>query len=93
MNAVSIAPAPSLRLGNLNPVFQPALHEWPDLHVCHGGGGTRIRFRFKFENSRAGICRWAEQMAAAWSYRFGTQDGNAIADSGIEELINHAATF
>lgn len=32
-------------------------------------------------------------MAAAWSYRFGTQDGNAIADSGIEEWINHAATF
>lgn len=38
-----------------------------------------------------GICRLAKRMAAAWSYRFDTPDGNVIAN--VEDWIDHAAAF
>ena len=41
--------------------------------------------------SPIGICRLAKRMAAAWSYRFDTPDGNVIAN--VEDWIDHAAAF
>ncbi len=92
MNAISIAPAPSLRLGNLALFSGPLSTSGAICMLATVAAGRKIASISKLEDPES-IGRWAEGMAAAWSYRFGTKEGNVIADDGIEDWINRAAAF
>ena len=92
MNAISIAPAPSLRMGNATLYSSPLSTSGSICMFATVAAGREIASNSTSESPES-ICRWAEQMAAAWSYRFGTQEGNVLADDGIEDWIKRAAAF
>jgi gamma-glutamyltranspeptidase / glutathione hydrolase len=92
LEAVTIAPAPLLRLGQSNLFSSPLGTSGSICMFATAAAGRAIASDSDLE-SPAGICRWAERMAAAWSYRFHSPDGNDIASDGIEDWIGRAATF
>ena len=92
MNAISIAPAPSLRMGNATLYSSPLSTSGSICMFATAAAGREIASNSTSESPES-ICRWAAQMAAAWSYRFGTEEGNVLADDGIEDWIKRAAAF
>jgi len=92
LNAVTIAPPPSLRLGHINLFSSPLGTSGSICMFATVAAGRAIASDSDLE-SPASVCRWAERIAAAWSYRFSTPRGNAIASDGIEDWIDRAAAL
>jgi gamma-glutamyltranspeptidase/glutathione hydrolase len=92
VGAITIAPSPSLRLSDINLFSSPLGTSGSICMFATVAAGAALASDSDLD-SPASICRWAERMAAAWSYRLSTPGGNAITDDGIEEWLDRAATF
>ena len=92
LNAVTIALPPTLRLGHIDLFSSPLGTSGSICMFATVAAGQAIASNSDLE-SPASICRWAERMAAAWSYRFGTPEGNTIASDGIGDWIDRASIF
>jgi gamma-glutamyltranspeptidase / glutathione hydrolase len=90
LNAITIAAPPSLRLSNVDVFSSPLGTSGSICMFAILAAGCAIASNSDLE-SPIGICRLAKRMAAAWSYRFDTPDGNVIAN--VEDWIDRAAAF
>lgn len=89
LNAVTTAPPPSLRLDHINLFSSPLGTSGSICMFATVSAGQAVASDSNLESSTS-ICRWAERMAAAWSYRFSAPGGNAITSDGIEDWIDRA---
>lgn len=92
LDAVTITPAPSIRRGGVSIFSSPLCTSGSICMLASFAAGHALASTSDLD-SPAAICRWAELMAAAWSYRFGTQHGNAIENGEIDDWISRAAAF
>ena len=92
LNAITTARPPTLRLGHNNLFSSPLGTSGSICMFATVAAGQAIALDSDLETP-ASIRRWAERMAATWSYRFSTPRGNVIASDGIEDWIDRAATF
>jgi gamma-glutamyltranspeptidase / glutathione hydrolase len=90
LDAVTIGPAPSLRLGHLTVSSAPLGTSGSICMFATLAAGAALAADM---DSPAGIRLWAERIAAAWAYRFATPDGNSIRDDMIADWIARAAAF
>lgn len=90
MNAVTVTTAPSLRLGNVS-VSSSALGTSGSICMFAAlAAGAELATDLEAPSS---IRRWAERIAAAWSYRYGTPNGNVIRDDEIADWVERAAAY
>lgn len=92
VNAVSIAPACVLHCDDLSVFSSPLATSGSICMFATFAAGRTIASEMHID-SVVGICRWAELIASAWSYRFGGRDGNSINANEIEAWIERAASF
>ena len=92
MRAVTIAPAPSLRFDTVTAFSSPLGTSGSICMFAVLAAGHALGADANLESATA-IRRVVERMAAAWSYRFGTRDGNSIAGDSIAQWIDRAAAF
>lgn len=90
LDAVTIAPAAGLRLADIELFSAPLGTSGSICMFATVVAGETLGHDLE---SPANICRWAEQMAAAWSYRFGAPNGNSVPGDGIAEWIGRATAF
>ena len=91
-DAVTIAPAPSMRLGAASIFSSPLCTSGSICMFAALAAGHALAATSGLDTAAA-ICRWTELLAAAWSYRFGTKQGNSMANSEIEDWIERSAAF
>lgn len=92
LNVVTVTPAPSIRLGAFSIFSSPLCTSGSICMFASLAAGHALASTSDLD-SPAVICRWAELMAASWSYRFGTTHGNSIENGEIDEWITCSAAF
>lgn len=92
LDAVTIAPAQSIRRGEVS-IFSSPLCTSGSIRMFASLAAGHALASMSDLDSPATICRWAELMAAAWSYRFGAERGNVIKYGEIDDWISRAAAF
>ena len=92
LGAVTVAPPSALRLDNAGVFSAPLGTSGSICMFATVAAGAALAAEGDLDSPRS-ICRWAERMAAAWSYRFGAPGGNAIASDAIEEWIARATAY
>jgi len=87
-NAISIQPASSLHLDNIGVFSSPLGTSGSICTFATVAAGRAIAS--SGQESAEIIRQWAQRMAAAWSYRFTSPRGNAIANDGVVAWIDRA---
>jgi gamma-glutamyltranspeptidase/glutathione hydrolase len=90
--AVTVAAAPSLSARGVGLYSSPLATSGSICMFATVAAGANLAAGADLE-SPSTIRAWAERIAAAWSYRFGTPEGNTIADDEIDAWLARAAAF
>jgi gamma-glutamyltranspeptidase / glutathione hydrolase len=90
--SVIVAPAPRLSFDGTT-VFSAPLGTSGSLCMfATAAAGIAVARQQPLETPEA-VLAWAQGIASAWGYRFGTPDGNIVADGQLEAWIGRALAF
>ena len=92
IEAVTVAPAPALRVGTTE-LFSAPLGTSGSLCMFAIAAAGFALARADELDTPAGAVRLARQIASAWSYRFGDARGNIFRTDELEPWIERAAAF
>lgn len=90
--AVTMAPAPHMEIGNVALSSAPLGTSGSLCMFAAAAAGADLAETQDLETPET-IRAWARRIAAAWSYRFGTEDGNAIDTDGLEAWVERALAY
>ncbi len=92
VDAVGVASAPSLRVGDTVLYSAPLRTSGSPCMFATAAAGAGIAECQKL-GSPAAVAEWARTMASIWSYRFGTETGNAFENIALEQWVAVAIGF
>jgi len=90
--AVTVAPAPRLRIGDATLFSAPLGTSGSASMFATVSAGAALACKKPLDTAEA-VLAWATKIASAWTYRFGTQEGNCIAADGLQDWIARAIAF